>query len=44
MFFWSKVNQDPQDILYEVYKIVFAVGVTTNEKTELATYQLKYVA
>ena len=44
MFLGSKVNEDPQEILDEVYKIFNAIGVSSNEKVELATYQLNYVA
>ncbi|KAK4733731.1 hypothetical protein R3W88_007992 [Solanum pinnatisectum] len=44
MFFSSKVNEDPQEFLEEVYKIVDATGVTSIEKAELARYQVKDVA
>ena len=43
MFHRSKAEEDPQDFLYEVYKILFVMGVTTDEKAELAAYQLKDV-
>ena len=44
MFFESKVNEDPQGFNDGVYKILYAMGLTTSEKAELATYQLKDVA
>ena len=37
----SKVDEDPQDILDEVYKILFSMGVSTIEKVDLAAYKLK---
>ena len=30
MFFGSKVDEDPQDFLDEVYKIFYAIGVSTS--------------
>ncbi len=44
MFFVSKVDEDPQYTLDEVYKILFAMGVSTSEKGELSSYQLKDLA
>ena len=32
MFFGSKVNEDPQDFIDEVYKILYAMGLTLNER------------
>ena len=43
-FLGSKVGEDPQAFLDEVYKIVHDMGVTYTEKVELASYQLKDVA
>ena len=43
MFFGSKVNEDPQNFIVEVYKILYAMGLTSNEKEEKASYQLKGV-
>ena len=43
MFFGSKKDEYPQDFLDEVYKILYAIGVTSIEKDELASYQLKDV-
>ena len=40
-FFGYNVGEDPQDFLDEVYKIVHAIGMTSREKTELASYQMK---
>ena len=44
MFFGSKLDEDPQYFLDEVYKILHSMGVTSIEKAELAAYQLKNVA
>ncbi|MCQ8086693.1 retrotransposon gag domain-containing protein, partial [Salmonella enterica] len=44
VFLGSKVGEDPQELLDEVYKVVSAMGVTSKEKAELASYQLKDVA
>ena len=38
MFFESKVNDDPKDFPDEVYKILYAMGVNSNKKDELASY------
>ena len=40
----SKVEEDPQQFIDEVYKILLDMGFSTNEKVELATYQLKDMA
>ena len=32
MFYGSKVNEDPQDFIDEVYKIIYAMGLTLNER------------
>ena len=44
IFLDYKVGEDSQDFLDEVYKIVHARGVTSREKAELASYQLKDVS
>ena len=44
MFFDSKVNENHYDFLDEVYKILYGMGVSSNEKAELVAYQLKDVA
>ena len=43
MSYGSKANEDPQDFLDEVYKILFGISVTMGEKAELVAYQLKDV-
>ena len=43
-FYESKVDEDPQEFIDEVYKILLAIGLSTSEKAELATNQLKDVA
>ncbi|XP_015086976.1 uncharacterized protein LOC107030091 [Solanum pennellii] len=40
----SKVEEVPQEIIDEVYKILFAMGLSTSEQDNLATYQFKDVA
>ena len=39
--FRSKVDEDPQEFIYEVFNIILAMGLSTSEKVELTTYQLK---
>ena len=36
-YYGSKVEEDPQEFIYEVYKIFF-IGLSTSEKAELDTY------
>ena len=43
IFRGSKVDEDPQDFLDKVYKILFSMGVSTTKKAELADYQFKDV-
>ena len=43
-FYGSKVEDDPHDLIDVVYKILYAIGLTTSKKDELATYQLKGVS
>ena len=43
-FHGTKVYEDPQDFIYEVFKVVDAMDVTPREKAELVDYQLKDVA
>ena len=33
MLEWSRADEDPQDFLDEVYKILFFMGVTTGRKS-----------
>ena len=43
-FYGFKVDEDPQKFIDEVSKILLAMGLSTSEKVELSTYQLKEVA
>ena len=43
-FYGSKVKEDPQEFIDEVYKIILGIWLSTSDKAELATYQLKDVA
>ncbi|XP_015068927.1 uncharacterized protein LOC107013559 [Solanum pennellii] len=43
-FFGSKVEEDPQGFIDEVFKVLDAMGVSSQEMAELAAYQLKDVA
>ena len=44
LFFGSKVNEDPQDFLDEVNNILYSMGVSSNGRSNLASYQLKDVS
>ena len=44
IFLGSKVGENPQEFLDGVYKVLSAMGVTSKDKTELASYQLREVA
>ncbi|XP_049391579.1 uncharacterized protein LOC125856016 [Solanum stenotomum] len=43
-FYDSKVEEDPQEFIDEVYKVLVIMVVTLIEKVELASYQLKGIA
>ena len=43
-FYGSKVEEDSQEFIGEIYKILYAIRLSTSEKAELDTYQLKDVA
>src|SRR5688500_5706594 len=43
-FHGSKVDEDPQAFIDEVARVVTIMGATSEEKAELAAYQLKGVA
>uniref|UniRef100_M1DB37 Gag-pol polyprotein n=1 Tax=Solanum tuberosum TaxID=4113 RepID=M1DB37_SOLTU len=43
-FHGSKVEEDPQEFIDEVYKVLMIIGVTPVEKMEFSTYQLKDVS
>ena len=42
VYYGFKTNEDPQEFVDDIHKILCAMGV--NEMDELAAYQLKYVA
>lgn len=44
IFHGTKVDEDPQGFIDEVFKVVDTMGVTPREKAELDAYQLKDVA
>ena len=44
MYFGSNVDEDPQDFLDEVSKIMFYMGMSTTYKAELASYKVKDVS
>ena len=44
VFLGYKVNEDPQEFLDGVYEILSVMGVTSREKGELASYQLRDVS
>ena len=43
IFIGSKTSEDPEEFIYEVHKILVAMGYIDTEKAELASYQLKNV-
>ena len=43
-FFGSKVEEDPQGFIDKMFKVLEALGVSSEEKAELTAYQLKDVA
>src|SRR5688572_20355502 len=43
-YYGSKANEDPQDFIEEIFKIVDIMGVSSREKAELEDYQLKGIA
>lgn len=40
----SKVDEDPQELIDEVYKVLGVIGVSSKEKSELLTHQLKGIS
>lgn len=42
-YFAFKTNEDPQDFMDEVYKIIIAMGVNEKDKAEFDAFQLKDV-
>ena len=43
-FYGSKMEEDAQEFVDEVNKVLTVMGVTSEEKADLAAYQLKGVA
>ncbi|WMV14018.1 hypothetical protein MTR67_007403 [Solanum verrucosum] len=43
-FYDSTIEEDPQEFIDEVYKVLMIMGVMPVEKAELSAYQLKGVA
>lgn len=43
-FHGSKVDEDAQKFIHEMYKILAIMGMSSEEKAELTAYQLKGVA
>ena len=43
-YYGSKANEDPQEFIEEIFKIIDIMGVATNKKDELVAYQLKGLA
>ncbi|WMV38200.1 hypothetical protein MTR67_031585 [Solanum verrucosum] len=43
-FYDSEVEEDPEEFIDEVYKVLMIMGVTLVERVELAAYQCKGVA
>ena len=43
-FYGSKIDEEPQQFVDEVSKIILAMGLSIREKAEFVTYQLKDVA
>ena len=37
-FYGSKVEEDPQGFIDEVYKILFAMGLSNSEKVKLSSF------
>ena len=44
IFIGSKVGEDAQEFIDQVYKIVHVMGATSREKAELDSYQLKDIS
>ena len=40
-FHGTKVDEDPQGFIDEVYKVLYSIRVTPREKAKLVAYQLK---
>ena len=44
IFLGSKVVEDPQKYLDKIYKVLSAMGVTSREKVDFSSYQLRDVS
>ena len=44
VYYGSKTNEDPQELVVDVNKILCAIGVDEEAKAELTAYQLKDMA
>ena len=44
MFYGSKLNEDSQDFINEVYKVLYVMVLASNEKDKIASDQLKDVS
>ena len=44
IFLFSNVGEDPQEFLDGVYKVLSAMGVTSREKVDFFSYQLRDVS
>ena len=44
VYYGSKTNENPQEFVDKVHKILYAMGVNEEEKAEVDNYQLKDVA
>ncbi len=40
----SKIEEDPQEFIDEIYKTPYTMGLSTTDKADIATYKLKDVA
>ncbi|TMX05318.1 hypothetical protein EJD97_024694 [Solanum chilense] len=43
-FHGTKVEEDPQSFIYEIFKVVDTMGVNPRERADLAAYHIKDVA
>ena len=43
-FYGSKVEEDPQEFIDKIYKILYDIGLNTSKEAELGTNQLNDVA
>ena len=43
IFYGSVIEEEPQELIDEIYKILYSMELTTSEKADSATYQFKDV-